>query len=112
MHDHVAVVEQHPRRRVESLDAAWGRAAVTLHRGFDLLADGAHLSCVRAARDHERLGDPDDVPDIEDEDVLALLVGCGSRRDDGTSMGVQVGVLQVRDRAVCRSGSSLPRPGS
>jgi hypothetical protein len=68
----------------------WRLAAFSLQRGLDLVADGANLSGVRAARDHEHLGDADDVPDVEDDRVLGLLVVGGSCGGDRPSVGVQV----------------------
>src|SRR5207244_7948124 len=40
------------------------------------------LAFAAAARDHEVVGDDDELPHVEDDDPLALLVGRGPRRRD------------------------------
>jgi hypothetical protein len=67
-----------------------------LHR----VDDRADLAGVPGARDDEVVGDRDDVADIEDDDVVALLVaGCGGgdqcpvgsvRGDSSGSSGMEV----------------------
>src|SRR5262249_61449646 len=84
VHDDVAEVEEHPGRVVEPFDTGRRRGQLVVHRLLDLVDDRADLPDVRAARDHERVGDREDVTDIDGDDVAALLGG-RRRRGDGSS---------------------------
>ena len=76
-----------------------------LERELDLVDDRAHLAGVRRADDHEHLGDRDDVADVEDDDVVALLVGGRVRGDPGSAVGVGAGGSETG-----ATGSSGGRP--
>ena len=73
MHDEVAVIHQHPPGVVGALHAVRGGAACRLHALLDLLGDRADEPHVGRAGDDEGVGDPQEVPDVEDDSLLALL---------------------------------------
>jgi hypothetical protein len=72
--DEVAVVHEHPRRIVQPFDRARLRCRLLGELLLDLFDDRAHEARVRRAGDDEALDDADDVSDVEDDDLFALLV--------------------------------------
>lgn len=81
VHDDVAVVDEHPRRIVETLDRSGFRARLLPQVLLHLVDDGAYEPGVRRAGDDERLDDPQELADVEHLDALALLGRRGVRRD-------------------------------
>jgi hypothetical protein len=63
---------------------------------FDGLDDRADLAGVPATRDHEVVGDRDDVADVEDDDVVAQLVGGRGGGDQGSLRGVRGKLLGIK----------------
>ena len=75
VHDEIAVVEQHPRRVREALRPRGASRRSARRSAARSRRRSTRTSRVFGrARDHEALDDADDVGDVEDEDVLALLV--------------------------------------
>jgi hypothetical protein len=74
MDDEIAVVHEHPRRVVQPLDRARLRVGLLGELLLDLFDDRANQARVRRTRNDEALDDADDVSDVEDDDVFALLV--------------------------------------
>jgi hypothetical protein len=81
VHDDVAVVEQDPRSTFATLLGARARTVLLAELLLDGVDDRADLAGVPGARDDEVVGDRDDVTDVEDDDVVALLVAGGCRGD-------------------------------
>ena len=89
VHDEVAVVEQHPGGVGHALDAAGRVARLVLDPALDLVDDRPHLAGVRSARDHEVLGDRDDLADLEDDGIHPLLVVGRPGGGDGSVLRVR-----------------------
>jgi hypothetical protein len=89
VHDDVAVVEQHPRATLSTFLCARPGIGLLAELLLDRVDDRANLPGVSPARDDEVIGDRDDVTDIEDDDVVALLVVGGCRRDECAMRGVR-----------------------
>ena len=80
VHDEVAVIEQDPRRVIQPLDGPRLDLGLLPQLLLDLVHDGADLPGVRRTGDDEGVDDADDVSDVEDDGVFALLVvrsACG-----------------------------------
>ena len=82
--DDVAVVEQHPLLLADALDAARRTAGRRPDRLLDLVDERAHEPPVGRVEHDEQLGDGEDLADVEDDDVAALLLVGGARGDVAT----------------------------
>lgn len=65
---------------------------------FHLFLNGRHLTLVASRADDKVIGDPDERPDLQDDDVLGLFGRDCLSRDEGTLLGL----------AQCRITSSSP----
>src|SRR5205085_1549124 len=72
-HDEVSIVEQDPVRVLPSLHAQRRRTADGAHARLDLVGHGQHLPAVGPARDHEGVGDAEQVPHLEHDGIVTPL---------------------------------------
>ena len=88
VHDHVAVVQQHPLLFRHAFATQQRTVGLFTNLGCDLVSNGAQLTRVTGAHHHEHFSNSQDVANIKHDDVAALLVIGGARRDGGNYRGI------------------------
>jgi hypothetical protein len=74
VHDHVAIIRHDPLAHRESVNTERRAFVLLLQPGFELVHNRLQLRLRRARTDDEEIGERGELPNIEDDDVLGLLV--------------------------------------
>ena len=92
MHNHIAVVNEHPLLLASTLNTKRRTTRGLTHLGLNLVGDGTHKAAVRGTSDHKKLGDGQDRTHLEHQGVGSHFVVGGTGRDDGQVLGAQVSI--------------------
>ena len=73
MNDQIAVIQQHPTCVLESFGAEWSPPLVS-KTAFHLFGHALDLTVGGSGGDEEEVGDPDQLGDVEYDDLMPLLL--------------------------------------
>ena len=106
MHDHVAVVDQHPVPVVEALEAERLAEAAVGEGALDVVDDRLDLPVVGRRHDDELVGHHQDIAHLEDDDVTTTLRIGGASGGDRQVTG-RCPIVQVSQRSAPPRGGPL-----
>lgn len=99
MHHDVPVVEQYPFRFVAPFDPQWSPLDIT-ELELDLVGQALHVTVGGTGRDREHVGDPQELRDIQEDDIGGFL-GIECFRDQLGDLSTVNPVLDERSRLLC-----------
>jgi hypothetical protein len=100
VNDHVAVVQQDPSRVVAPLAPERLAVHFRLQLPLDIVGEGSHVAVGRARCDDEHVGNDNELGNIEQSDIEALLIVNRGGRGQGGFDGFR-----------CRANCSVPSLG-